>query len=85
VVVGSGYIALEFACLLRGLGAEVDLVYRQQLPLRGMDGDLREAMAEALLTMRGPVLDRAMVTRYVRVTDADYAAIRAMTCRFLTQ
>ncbi|HWX50645.1 MAG TPA: glutathione-disulfide reductase [Roseomonas sp.] len=48
VVVGGGYIALEFACLLRGLGAEVDLVYRQPLPLRGMDGDLREAMAEAL-------------------------------------
>lgn len=49
VVVGSGYIALEFASLLRGLGAEVDLVYRQPLPLRGMDEDLREAMAEALL------------------------------------
>ncbi|HWL82261.1 MAG TPA: glutathione-disulfide reductase [Roseomonas sp.] len=51
VVVGSGYIALEFACLLRGLGAEVDLIYRQELPLRGMDGDLREAMAEALMNL----------------------------------
>lgn len=49
VVAGGGYIALEFACLLRGLGAEVDLVYRQPLPLRGFDQDLREAMAEALL------------------------------------
>ncbi|MCI0752948.1 glutathione-disulfide reductase [Teichococcus vastitatis] len=48
-VIGSGYIALEFACLLRGLGAEVDLVYRQSLPLRGMDNELREVMAEALL------------------------------------
>ncbi|MFC4167486.1 glutathione-disulfide reductase [Teichococcus aestuarii] len=48
VVVGGGYIALEFASLLRGLGSEVDLLYRQPLPLRGMDGDLREAMAEAL-------------------------------------
>jgi glutathione reductase (NADPH) len=47
-VIGSGYIALEFACLLRGLGAEIDLVYRQSLPLRGFDEDLREAMAEAL-------------------------------------
>jgi glutathione reductase (NADPH) len=47
-VIGSGYIALEFACLLRGLGAEIDLVYRQALPLRGFDEDLREAMAEAL-------------------------------------
>ncbi|MCQ4159314.1 glutathione-disulfide reductase [Roseomonas sp. GC11] len=48
VVVGSGYIALEFASLLKGLGSEVDLLYRQPLPLRGFDEDLREAMAEAL-------------------------------------
>jgi glutathione reductase (NADPH) len=48
VVVGGGYIALEFASLLRGLGSEVDLLYRQPLPLRGMDADLRAAMAEAL-------------------------------------
>ncbi|MBI0435685.1 glutathione-disulfide reductase [Roseomonas sp. KE0001] len=49
IVAGGGYIALEFASLLRGLGAEVDLVYRQPLPLRGFDEDLREAMAEALI------------------------------------
>ena len=30
------------------LGAQVDLVYRQPLPLRGFDHDLREALAEAL-------------------------------------
>ncbi len=48
VMVGGGYIALEFACLLRGLGAELDLVYRQPLPLRGFDEDIRHTMAEAL-------------------------------------
>ncbi|ONG54995.1 glutathione-disulfide reductase [Pseudoroseomonas deserti] len=48
IVIGGGYIALEFASLLRGLGSDVDLLYRQPLPLRGMDGDLRAAMAEAL-------------------------------------
>ncbi|MDB5369929.1 MAG: gor [Roseomonas sp.] len=47
-VVGGGYIALEFASLLRALGAEVDLVYRQPLPLRGFDQDIREAMRDAL-------------------------------------
>jgi glutathione reductase (NADPH) len=44
---GSGYIALEFAGIFRGLGAEVTLVYRQTLPLRGFDADLRTAMAAA--------------------------------------
>jgi glutathione reductase (NADPH) len=48
VVWGGGYIAVEFASLLAGLGAEVALVYRQPLPLRGFDADLRSGLAEAL-------------------------------------
>ncbi|GBQ41027.1 NADPH-glutathione reductase [Acidocella aminolytica 101 = DSM 11237] len=47
-VVGSGYIAVEFAGVFAGLRAETHLVYRQPLPLRGFDTDLREALAEAL-------------------------------------
>ena len=48
-IVGSGYIAVEFAGIFAALGAQVDLVYRQPLPLRGFDPDLREALAEALV------------------------------------
>ena len=47
-LVGSGYIAVEFAGIFAALDAEVDLVYRQPLPLRGFDGDLRAALAPAL-------------------------------------
>jgi glutathione reductase (NADPH) len=47
-VLGSGYIAVEFAGIFAALGAEVDLVFRQPLPLRGFDHDLREAETEAL-------------------------------------
>jgi glutathione reductase (NADPH) len=47
-VLGSGYIAVEFAGIFAALGAQVDLVFRQPLPLRGFDHDLREAVAEAL-------------------------------------
>ncbi|HEY0181943.1 MAG TPA: glutathione-disulfide reductase [Rhodopila sp.] len=50
VMVGSGYIAVEFAGIFRALGAEVHLVYRQPLPLRGFDHDIREAMVEALVS-----------------------------------
>ena len=49
-VLGSGYIAVEFAGIFAALGAEVDLVFRQPLPLRGFDHDLRESLAEALAT-----------------------------------
>ena len=48
VLLGGGYIAVEFAGIFAGLGAEVDLVYRQNLPLRGFDEDLRTALAEAM-------------------------------------
>ncbi|MBL6454666.1 glutathione-disulfide reductase [Belnapia sp. T6] len=48
LVVGAGYIALEFACVFQALGAQVDVVYRDVLPLRGFDQDIREALPEAL-------------------------------------
>ena len=68
-VLGSGYIAVEFACLLRGLGAEVDLVYRASLPLRGFDDDIRTALADAL-TAQGIRLNPDVApTRITRVDD----------------
>ncbi len=48
MLVGGGYIAVEFAGIFAGLGADVELVCRPPLPLRGFDHDLREALAEAL-------------------------------------
>jgi len=47
-LVGGGYIGVEFAGIFRGLGAEVDLLYRQRMPLRGFDHDIRESLVEAL-------------------------------------
>ncbi len=48
LMVGGGYIGMEFAGILHGLGAEVDVVYRQHLPLRGFDLELREGLAEGM-------------------------------------
>ncbi len=47
-ILGSGYIAVEFAGIFASLGAHVDLVYRAPLPLRGFDHDLRKSLVEAL-------------------------------------
>ena len=41
VIQGGGYIALEFACIFAGLGADVTLVYRGENVLRGFDEDVR--------------------------------------------
>jgi glutathione reductase (NADPH) len=42
---GGGYIAVEFAGIFKGLGAEVIQAYRGPLFLRGFDDDLRAALA----------------------------------------
>lgn len=41
VVVGGGYIAVEFATIFAGLGVQTCLVYRGETVLRGFDDDLR--------------------------------------------
>ena len=48
VIQGGGYIALEFAGIFNGLGAEVTLVYRGDRLLRGFDEDVREAVEDGL-------------------------------------
>jgi glutathione reductase (NADPH) len=52
LVQGGGYIAVEFACIFAGLGAEVTLVYRGENILRGFDDDLR-AHLRAEMERRG--------------------------------
>jgi glutathione reductase (NADPH) len=47
-IIGSGYIGVEFAGIFAGLGAETHLIYRQPLPLRGFDEDIRVGLAEAM-------------------------------------
>jgi glutathione reductase (NADPH) len=47
-IVGGGYIAVEFANIFHGMGAEVTLVYRGTKILRGFDEDLRARLQEAL-------------------------------------
>jgi len=48
LVVGGGYIAVEFAGIFNGLGADTQLLYRGDLFLRGFDGAVRKHLAEEL-------------------------------------
>ncbi|CAI3935004.1 glutathione-disulfide reductase [Commensalibacter papalotli (ex Botero et al. 2024)] len=47
-IIGSGYIGIEFAGIFAGLGSQVDLIYRQPVPLRGFDQDMRQALYDAI-------------------------------------
>jgi glutathione reductase (NADPH) len=48
VIVGAGYIAIEFAGIFHGLGVDVELLYRGGEILRGFDHDLRHALTEIM-------------------------------------
>ena len=48
LIVGGGYIACEFACILNGLGVEVTQYYRGAQILRGFDDEARGLIAESM-------------------------------------
>lgn len=48
IIVGGGYIAVEFAGIFHGLGVETHLVYRGDLFLRGFDKDIRLFLVEEM-------------------------------------
>ncbi len=48
VIVGGGYVAVEFASIFRGLGVAVTVVHRADGILRGFDDDVRTFLTDEL-------------------------------------
>jgi glutathione reductase (NADPH) len=67
VIVGGGYIAVEFAGIFKGLGSEVTLVVRGEELLRGFDDDVRLALA---VEMRNRGIEIHTRTEIVRIRKA---------------
>ena len=49
LIIGGGYIACEFACILHGLGVEVTQYYRGAQILRGFDDEARGLLADSMI------------------------------------
>ncbi|MCW4114385.1 glutathione-disulfide reductase [Aurantimonas sp. MSK8Z-1] len=49
VILGGGYIAVEFANIFHGLGSQVTLVYRGKEILQGFDDDIRHELHQAMV------------------------------------
>ena len=69
VVQGGGYIALEFACIFAGLGADVTVVYRGENILRGFDDDVRDHLRAEMDRSGIKVLTGRTVTRVEKRGD----------------
>jgi glutathione reductase (NADPH) len=69
VVVGGGYIAVEFASIFHGLGADTTLMYRGELFLRGFDGSVRSHLHEELTKRGMNVRFNADIERIEKLAD----------------
>ncbi len=78
IIVGGGYIAVEFASIFNALGVKVTLLVRTEMLLRGFDADVRFTMATELakkgITLRTETIVRSIEKEgdaYSVFTDED--------------
>ena len=74
LVVGGGYIAVEFASIFHGCGADTTLLYRGELFLRGFDGSLRDHLKDELIKKGLDLQFNADITRIDRQADGTLLA-----------
>jgi glutathione reductase (NADPH) len=48
LIMGGGYIGVEFACIMNGLGSDVTQLIRRNLILQGFDDDIRSNIQEGM-------------------------------------
>ena len=68
-VVGGGYIALEFAHIFEGLGAQATVIVRRDKPLFGFDEDMRQALCDSMAVRRVGLLPGSNVTKIEKQGD----------------
>ncbi len=68
-VIGAGYIAVELAGLLNGLGSEVSLLLRRDHFLSSFDAMLRETLMEEMINAGVNIMPSISVERVERRTD----------------
>ena len=83
VIVGGGYIGVEFAGIFHGLGARTTQLYWDQLFLRGFDGDIRSILAEEMrkrgidLRFKSDIVKIEKVGKTLRATSTDNSVVEA--------
>lgn len=69
-VVGAGYIATEFSGLLHGLGAEVTMILRKDVLLRGFDHSMAELVTEEMQKTGIDIQTKIQLEKLVRESDS---------------
>lgn len=74
IVVGGGYIAVEFASIFHGMGAQLTLLHRGEQILGAFDGGIRQHLAEQLRIRGVDLRCKAEITRIGRRADGSLRA-----------
>jgi glutathione reductase (NADPH) len=69
LVVGGGYIAVEFASIFNGLGVDTTLIYRREQLLRQFDADLGSFLAVEMEKKGVRIRFRGNIERIARAAD----------------
>jgi glutathione reductase (NADPH) len=69
LIAGGGYIAVEFASIFSGLGAETILLYRGDKILRGFDDDLRAHVQGELERVGVNVITKSVLKEITPLSD----------------
>ncbi|MFT4842746.1 MAG: glutathione reductase (NADPH) [Planctomycetota bacterium] len=74
LIVGGGYIAVEFAGIFNGMGSQVTQLYRGELFLRGFDADVRTHLRDEMIK-KGVDLRFNMNVEKIEKTDNGLACL----------
>jgi glutathione reductase (NADPH) len=74
VIVGGGYIAVEFAGIFNALGVEVTQIIRAAAILRGFDEDVRECLT-AEMEKKGVKILRESIVRSIEKAEDGYTLL----------
>ncbi|MCF8479792.1 MAG: glutathione-disulfide reductase [Rhodospirillum sp.] len=72
VIVGGGFIAVEFAGIFNALGSDVSLIIRKDRILRGFDDDIRDTLGDELKKSGIKILDGTVITQIDKRNDGSY-------------
>ena len=72
VIVGGGYIAVEFAGIFNALGVKVTIIIRAGNILRGFDEDIRDTLSEEM-EKSGIAINRECTVRGIEQTENGYS------------
>lgn len=69
VILGGGYIGVEFACIMNGLGSQVTQIIRKEKILRGFDDDIRTQIQEGMQQHGIRILNGSVPTAIEKTED----------------